>query len=72
VYLYLRAGADDVARKLSYAAGLHVQVLARHEHALDRLLTQHAAKSQDSVAAQVLLWRDHGELRDAVQNIFGS
>ena len=63
-------GADHAAQMFSQAAGVHAQVLARHGHALDRLLAQHAAKGQDGVAAQVLLWRDHSELRDAVQNIF--
>ena len=48
------------------------QVLARQGHALDRLLAQHAAKGQDGVAAHVLLWRNHDELRDAVQGIFAS
>ena len=48
------------------------QVLARQGHALDRLLAQHAAKDQDGVAAHVLLWRSHDELRDAIQNIFRS
>ena len=46
------------------------QVLARHGHALDRLLAQHAAKSHDDVAAHVLLWRDHSELRDIIQRTY--